>query len=258
MIYVGTSGWSYQSWRGNYYPPGLPPGAWFDQVMRDFRTVEVNASFYRLPKPGVFDSWRSRAPADARIAVKASRYLTHIRRLREPAEPVARLMSRAGELGPRLGPVLIQLPPDFSVDLDALANVLREFPPGVRLAVEVRHPSWWSTEFEALLGQFHAAQVWADRRSRPIAPLARTAGWGYLRMHEGATRRWPEYGLAALRSWVARLADTYRPDDDVYVYFNNDPGGAAPRDAIRFATLLSRRGLSNSVTRRRLAELTAP
>ncbi|MHB2023506.1 MAG: DUF72 domain-containing protein [Mycobacteriales bacterium] len=250
MIYVGTSGWSYQSWRGTYYPAGLPAAAWFDQIMADFATVEVNASFYRLPRPGVFTSWGQRAPSDAQIAVKASRYLTHVRRLREPAEPVARLMSRAAELGRRLGPVLIQLPPDYRADLAALQATLRQFPRGVRLAVEARHPSWWSGEFAALLAEFNAAAVWADRRSRPIAPTGRTAGWGYLRMHEGATNRPPAYGIAALRSWVGRIAATFEPQEDVYVYFNNDPGGAAPRDALRFAGLLARRGMTTSVQRR--------
>lgn len=247
MIYVGTSGWSYQSWRGNYYPQGLPAGQWFDRIIGDFGTVEVNASFYRLPRPGVFGMWAARTPRGALVAVKASRYLTHVRRLRDPAEPVAQLMSRAGELGPRLGPVLIQLPPDFTADLDALAATLREFPPGVRLAVEPRHESWWSEECRALLADFGAALVWADRRSRPITPLWRTAGWGYLRMHEGATGRWPEYGRSALHSWAGRLTDTFRAADDVFVYFNNDPGGAAPRDAHRLAGVLTRRGRATSV-----------
>jgi uncharacterized protein YecE (DUF72 family) len=235
LIYVGTSGWSYASWRGTYYPKGLPPGRWFDHVMAQFGTVEVNASFYRLPKPGVFSAWGLRTPPGGLVAVKASRYLTHIRRLREPAEPVARLMGRAGELGPRLGPVLLQLPPDFAADLELLEATLRQFPEGVRLAVETRHASWWTDEYARVLARYDAAHVWSDRHSRPLGPTWRTAGWGYLRMHEGAAEPWPHYGDAALATWVRRLTEAFGAEDDVFVYFNNDPGAAAPDDASRFA-----------------------
>ena len=248
MIYVGTSGWSYASWRGTYYPAGLPQGRWFDHVIGQFRTVEVNASFYRLPKPGVFGSWGARTPAGGLIAVKASRYLTHIRRLRDPGEPVALLMSRAGELGSRLGPVLLQLPPDFVADLDLLDAALRKFPDGVRVAVETRHPSWWTEECRTLLTDHDAAHVWSDRRSRPLGPIWRTAGWAYLRMHEGAAQPWPHYGEAALAGWVGRITAAFGADDDVFVYFNNDPGAAAPEDAGRFAAQVSRSGRRCSVS----------
>jgi uncharacterized protein YecE (DUF72 family) len=237
---VGTSGWSYQSWRNRFYPPGLPPGAWYDHVLSVLDTVEVNASFYRLPKPGVFASWGARTPAGARIAVKASRYLTHVRRLRDPAEPVARLMSRASELGPALGPILVQLPPDLPADLGLLAGTLRCFPPRVRVAVEPRHPSWWSADCRALLESAGAALVWADRRSRPVTPLWRTADFGYLRLHEGAARAWPHYGEAALHSWAGRLAAAFPEPADVFVYFNNDPEAAAPADALRLRAIVDR------------------
>jgi uncharacterized protein YecE (DUF72 family) len=237
---VGTSGWSYPSWRGTCYPPGLPPGRWYDHVLSLLDTVEVNASFYRLPRPGVFAGWAARTPPGVLIAVKASRYLTHVRRLRDPAEPVQRLLGRAGELGRALGPVLVQLPPDFRADPPLLAATLRCFPPGVRVAVEPRHPSWWSPECRSVLESAGAALVWADRRSRPVAPLWRTADFGYLRLHEGSARPWPHYGPAALRAWARRLAEVFPGEEDVFVYFNNDPNAAAPADAQRLRRMLRR------------------
>jgi uncharacterized protein YecE (DUF72 family) len=244
--FVGTSGWRYDDWRRAYYPPGLPPDRWFERLLADFRTVELNVSFYRLPPRATFEGWRQRSPADAIIAVKASRYLTHVRRLRDPEEPVARLMDRALALGDRLGPVLVQLPPTLAADRDLLATALRCFPDGVRLAVEPRHASWFSDDIRRLLTGLGAALVWADRRGRPVTPLWRTAPWGYVRLHEGRARPWPSYGRRALARWAARIAATYADDQDVFVYFNNDPGCAAVDNAITFAHEVARLGRSPS------------
>lgn len=245
-LYVGTSGWRYADWRGAYYPPGVPAERWFEYLLADFRTVELNVTFYRLPPRTTFEAWRRRSPPDAIIAVKASRYLTHIRRLRDPEEPVGRLMERAGTLGDRLGPVLVQLPPDLRADPARLEAAVRSFPPGVRIAVEPRHPSWFCDDTRGLLAGLGAAFVWADRRGRPVAPLWRTASWGYLRLHEGRARPWPAYGRQALATWVKRIAATYTDDEDVFVYFNNDPGCAAVDNAVTFAEEVARRGRSVS------------
>lgn len=242
-LIVGTSGWQYADWRGTYYPAGLPQGRWLEHVLADFTTVEVNASFYRLPTREVTAGWHDRSPADAVFAMKASRYLTHVRRLREPAEPVARLLDRIAPLRDKLGPVLLQLPPDLRADLPALAATLRRFPAEVRLAVEPRHPSWFTGELAALLAGHDAALVWSDRQGRLLAPLWRTASWGYLRLHEGRTAVWPFYGRRALAGWVRRLATLVAPEADCYVYFNNDPGGAAVYNAVTFARAAAQRGL---------------
>jgi uncharacterized protein YecE (DUF72 family) len=236
-LLVGTSGWQYDDWRGTVYPADVPRRSWLEEYARGFATVENNNAFYRLPDTGVFRSWRDRTPAGFVMAVKASRYLTHLKRLREPAEPVHRLMDRAAGLGDRLGPVLLQLPPDFRADVPALDACLRCFPSGVRVAVELRHPSWWTRERElrTVLERRGGALVWADRGSRPVTPLWRTAAWGYVRFHEGRARPWPRYGSRALRSWADRIAAQWGREDDVYVYFNNDPGGAAVTDAVAFA-----------------------
>ena len=267
-VYVGTSGWQYRDWRGLLYPPGLGQGRWLEQYARHFGTVENNGSFYRLPAPATFTGWRDRTPDDFVMAVKASRYLTHVRRLRDPAEPVGRLVRAAAPLGGRLGPVLLQLPPNLPADPGALDDCLAAFAgfrlarrgglvehgqPGAgaglppRVAVECRHESWWTDATERVLARHGAALCWADRGGRPVTPLWRTAGWGYLRFHEGAAQPWPRYGEQALASWVDRLTEGWPDAADVLVYFNNDPGGAALYDAAAFAALARRAG--RTVTR---------
>ena len=139
------------------------------------------------------------------MAVKASRYLTHVRRLRDPAEPVRRLLDAAAGLGGRLGPVLLQLPPDLRADPALLAACLRQFPPAVRVAVEPRHPSWWTDEVREVLSAANTALCWADRGGSAVTPLWRTAGWGYLRFHEGDGDPWPSYSDAALSAWAERI-----------------------------------------------------
>jgi len=244
-VFIGASGWQYRSWKGPYYPTRLPQAAWLEHYAAGFSTVEVNNTFYRLPRPEVFASWAERTPEDFVLTIKASRYLTHVKRLKEPEEPVSRLMEGLVRLGPKLGPVLLQLPPDMAVRLDLLERTLAAFPPNLRLAVEPRHPSWFGDELHALLASRNVALVLADRRSRPITPLGRTAPWGYLRLHEGGGRAWPAYGRAALRSWAERLAGLWPPgeDADVYVYFNNDPRACAVHDAQWFHAEVLKAGL---------------
>lgn len=232
MIVVGTSGWQYKEWQGRFYPARLPQRLWLEHYAERFGAVEVDGTFYRLPKRETFADWRARTPRDFRVAVKMSRYLTHVKRLREPAEPVARFLERAEALGDKLGPVLVQLPPDLRADPDALDGALKQFPRTVRLVVEPRHPSWWTAETRRLLEKRHAALCWADRRSRPLTPRWRTTDFGYLRLHEGRARPWPHYGRDALASWVRRLDETF---DEAYLFLNNDQGGAAPDDAMTAA-----------------------
>ncbi len=256
-VLVGTSGWQYRDWRGILYPPGLAQRRWLEYYADRYATVENNGAFYRLPGPQTFADWRARTPEDFVMAVKASRYLTHVRRLRDPAGPVGRLLGAAAGLGDRLGPVLLQLPPNFPADPGALEDCLREFAAfrmpgesgpragteaGVRVAVEFRHESWWTEEIRELLARHRAALCWADRLGRPVSPLWRTADWGYLRLHEGAAQPWPRYGERALSSWVQRIGRTWPDDADVFAFFNNDPGGAAVRDAAAFASIVRQAG----------------
>ena len=241
-VLVGTSGWQYRDWKGVLYPERLAQRRWLEHYAERFATVENNGTFYKLPKRDTFASWRSELPKGFAMAVKGSRFLTHIKRLREPDEPVKRLMDAAAGLGDRLGPVLLQLPPTLHADPELLDACLDRFPSSVRVAVEPRHESWWSDEIRAVLSDRDAALCWSDRRGRPAAPLWSTASWGYLRLHEGTARPPPHYGDQALRSWCGRLIDALPKTADCYVYFNNDPGGAAVRNAFRFAELMRREG----------------
>ncbi|MGH2698171.1 MAG: DUF72 domain-containing protein [Actinomycetota bacterium] len=242
-IYLGTSGWHYRDWRERFYPQEVPQRAWLEFYARSFATVESNNAFYRLPERHRFAQWAQSTPPDFVMAVKMSRYLTHIKRLREPEEPVARFLDRVRHLEDKLGPVLLQLPPTLRSDHDLLDAALGRFPPEVRVAVEFRHDSWWTDDTRALLSEQGAALCLADRGSKPVAPLWRTTDWTYLRLHAGAASPSPCYGRAALASWVERLrADL--AGVDAYVYFNNDPGGCALRDARWFAQEASKRNLA--------------
>jgi uncharacterized protein YecE (DUF72 family) len=241
--WIGTSGWQYADWRGAFYPQGLAQRAWLEHYARNFRTVELNASFYRLPSRQTFAGWAQRTPADFVVAVKASRYLTHMKRLREPAEPVARLLDRAGGLGAKLGPVLMQLPPDFAADLPRLAAALDAFPAGVRVAVEVRHDSWFTPQTHDLLTERNVALCLADRDARWLTPRWRTADWGYVRFHWGAGVPAPCYEVDTLAARLDEVAGLWSAQEDVFVYFNNDPQCCAVLDAARFALLCAKAGL---------------
>ncbi|OIK03857.1 DUF72 domain-containing protein [Streptomyces monashensis] len=243
-LFVGTSGWQYKDWRDRVYPPGVPARLWLEEYTRLFATVELNNAFYRLPTRENFETWRERVPLDFVVAVKASRYLTHIKRLKDPAEPVERLMNHAAGLGGRLGPVLLQLPPTLRADPALLDACLARFPSGTRVAVEPRHASWWTSEVRQVLSARGAALCWADVQAHPTTPLWRTADWGYVRFHEGRAHPWPRYGRRCLDTWVDRVATTWSDARDVYAYFNNDPGGAAVADAVTFGRAAQRAGLT--------------
>jgi uncharacterized protein YecE (DUF72 family) len=241
-VWIGTSGWQYAHWRGRFYPADVRQAGWLEYFAERFATVESNNAFYRLPEAETFAGWARRTPDDFVMAVKVSRYLTHIRRLREPAEPVKLFLERTAHLGRKLGPVLLQLPPSLKANPEALDQTLGLFPRSVRVAVEFRHASWFSDEVCDLLRRHGAVLCMADRRG-PVSPLWRTADWTYVRFHEGRAQPRPCYGQRALDSWAARLAEQWSGTEDVYVYFNNDPAGCALRDAVVFARSLERAGL---------------
>jgi uncharacterized protein YecE (DUF72 family) len=243
VLFVGTSGWQYPHWRRVFYPERLPQRAWLQFFSARFQTVEVNNTFYNLPERVVFEQWRTNSPDDFVFAVKMSRYLTHLKRLHEPAEPVRRFMERASALGPKLGPVLIQLPPRYRANLELLEGTLRLFGPSVRVAVEFRDDSWFTQATRDLLQARQVALCLADSPRRR-QPMWRTAGWGFVRFHEGTGDRAPGYARDVLQRWVATIAKTWSEREDVYVYFNNDAAGYAIKDALTFAELASAAGLS--------------
>jgi uncharacterized protein YecE (DUF72 family) len=240
-VLIGTSGWQYRHWRDRFYR-GVPQKRWLEHYADRFETVESNNAFYMLPQRSTFEAWAERTPDDFVMAVKVSRYLTHIKRLADPAEPVERFAGRAAGLEGKLGPVLLQLPPTMRVDTTRLVDTLDRFPPAMRVAVEVRHPSWDTDEVRTILTDRQVALCLADRRG-PLQPLWRTASWGYLRFHDGRAHPRPCYGRTALDTWARRIAEYWDAADDVFVYFNNDPEGCAIRDARLFARAVERAGL---------------
>jgi uncharacterized protein YecE (DUF72 family) len=242
-VFIGTSGWQYRDWRERFYPKGVAQRSWLEFYSERFQTVESNSAFYRLPEVERFEAWAAATPPDFVMAVKMSRYLTHIRRLREPAEPVARFLEHARGLGSKLGPVLLQLPPNLKADIASLTETLRRLGSSVKVAVEFRHDSWFTDEVRALLEEHDAALCLADRRGA-VTPLWRTAGWTYVRFHEGRASPQPCYGDRALRTWVERVAGEWGPRADVWAYFNNDHLACALRDARTFARECARAGLN--------------
>lgn len=242
-VHVGTSGWQYDDWVAAFYPPGLRKADWLAHYAQRFATVEVNNTFYRLPTRDTFARWAAVTPDDFVVVVKFSRYLTHIKRLREPEEPIARFFGRAEPLGAKLGGILLQLPPTLAADTDLLDGALAAFPDGLRVTVEFRHPSWFVDDVRGVLDRHGAATCLADRDSRLITPVWRTSPWGFVRFHTGRGRPHPCYGRTALDARARLLAETFGPDADVFAFFNNDPHGCAVRDARRFAAACRRHGL---------------
>jgi uncharacterized protein YecE (DUF72 family) len=236
--YVGCSGWNYTHWRGNFYERGLPASRWLERYARAFDTVEVNTTFYRLPRREAVARWVEQTPSGFCFAVKASRYLTHVRRLANIAPGIANFYERIQPLrdAHRLGPVLWQLPENFHRDDARLAAALEVLPPG-RHAFEFRDPSWFVPEVYALLRASGVALVVGDHPRRPFQTFEATAPWRYLRFHHGRRGRRGNYSATELASWAERIS-SWRRDGPVFAYFNNDWEGFAPRNALALRELV--------------------
>jgi uncharacterized protein YecE (DUF72 family) len=239
---VGTSGYVYRDWRGRFYPRDLPARAWLGHYARHFPTCELNSPFYRLPTAATFRAWRAAVPDGFVFAVKASRFLTHVKRLNRPGAPVALFLRRARGLGDALGPVLLQLPPTFHLRLERLDALLRVLArrPHVRWALEVRHASWLVEPVFERLARANVALCLHDWKSQPVTgPL--TADFVYVRRHGTRRRYGGSYSEAQLRADAERVAAWTRGGRDVYAYFNNDGRAAAVDDARRLTELLAGR-----------------
>jgi uncharacterized protein YecE (DUF72 family) len=236
---VGTSGFDYAHWQGRFYPDDLPRRERLAYYARHFPVLELNVTFYRTPRARTFAAWRDSVPEGFRFAVKASRYLTHVRRLKDPRAPVEYLMDRVSRLGDRLGPILVQLPPNLPVELERLDETLTAFGRTAQVAVEPRHPSWFTDELYDVLSAHRAALCLADRRG-PITPTRRTAAWFYLRLHEGRASPPSCYGRRALATWATRLRRAWPRSAEGYVLFNNDAHACAVDNARLFERLAAR------------------
>lgn len=240
-VRIGCSGWIYRSWaNGVFYPPRCPQRRWLEHYATVFDTVELNATFYRLPNRDAVAAWVARTPPGFLFTVKSSRYLTHMKRLTDMDRGVQRLWERLQPLtdSPKMGPVLWQLPETFRRDDARLAFALEHLPPG-RHAFEFRHPSWFDDAVLDLLRAHGVALTIGDRPDRPWQSHELTADFTIVRFHHGTRGRRGNYSERELHDWAARI-DALGRNADVFAYFNNDWEGFAPRNALRLRGLLAR------------------
>ncbi len=230
-IRIGTSGWHYPHWVGPFYPEGTKPADYLQFYPRYFSTVEINNTFYRLPTPETVDRWLKATPAGFRFACKASRYITHIKRLKDGRESTARFLTAVAPLAEKLGPILFQLPPRQATDLKRLAEFLESLPRGHRYAFEFRDKSWFTPATRNTLADANAALCMHDL-SGLISPIWQTANFIYLRFHGPLAGYGGSYDRQALRLWARRIRRWKRAGTDVYCYFNNDAEGNAVRNAL--------------------------
>ena len=230
-VHIGCSGWNYRDWRGVIYPEKLPTKRWLERYAELFDTVEVNNTFYRLPSQSAVQGWVDQTPRGFRFSLKASRYLTHVKRLRDMRQGVRRYFGAVKPLAdsPKMGPVLWQLPANFRRDDERLAAALEQLPRG-RHCFEFRHESWFCPEVYDLLRRHRVALVIGDDPERPFQTHEITATWTYIRFHRGNRGRRGNYSDRELGQWRRRIA-AWRTDVEVYAYFNNDWEGFAPRNA---------------------------
>ena len=229
--YIGTSGWHYDHWRHRFYPGELDKRKWLEFYTRNFTTVELNNSFYRLPSETAFAAWYDSSPANFTFAVKVSRFITHIKRLKDTEEAVEKFITRAKILDKKLGPLLYQLPPSMHCDDERLASFLSVLPQGIKHVFEFRHQSWLEERVFEILRKYNAGLCIFDMPSLSC-PLVATADFAYIRFH-GSTGLYSScYSDEELADWTRKLTSLASNLETLYIYFNNDAEAFAVRNAM--------------------------
>jgi uncharacterized protein YecE (DUF72 family) len=244
MLKIGTSGWSYGHWQDLFYPKDLPSGKWLEFYCQHFDTVELNSSFYHLPKKKTFENWRRRTPLDFLFSVKASRFLTHLLKLNNSREPLKNLLDNASGLGEKLGPILFQLPPNFHLDLERLKKFtqhLLALGKGAGFAFEFRHQSWFCDEVYELLQKNNLALTFSDTPNYPLVEKI-TTDFIYIRLHGHKKLYASKYSTAELQQWTAKIKSWLAAGLDVFVYFDNDSEANAIWNATELKEILKGRG----------------
>lgn len=237
-VWIGTSGWTYDGWRGSFYPRDVAKRRWLAWYATRFATTEINGSFYRTPSLAAVRRWHDETPEDFLFAWKASKFITHWKRLGETSPKSLRLMNtRLRALGTKLGPILFQLPANFEADAGRLEAFLAMLPSGRRHVFEFRHESWYAAKILAMLREHDAALCLSDHHQAP-APWKATAGHVYVRGHGPGGRYKGRYPEKVLISWADHIRRWRRGGREVFVYFDNDQKSAAPKDAERLLSLL--------------------
>jgi uncharacterized protein YecE (DUF72 family) len=228
-LHVGTSGYSYKEWKGNFYPEDLPAKEMLAYYSRRLPAVEINNTFYRLPQPSMIENWRDQVPATFQFSIKASQRITHIKRLKNCADETKYLLDTAALMGERLGVVLFQLPPNSKKDAERLKDFLALLPGDTRAAFEFRHESWFDDETFGLLRDRDCALVVSDTDEKPLTEITSTANWGYLRLRK------TNYEPQDLADWMKRVQE--QKWKDAFVFFKHEDEGTGPKLAAQFIAL---------------------
>ena len=235
-IRVGTSGWSYTHWKGDFYPPNLPQKQWLGYLATRLDTVEINATFYRQPRPSTFRKWLDETPGDFRFSIKANRFITHVKRLRDVRDSLVRFYGALEPLGEKIGALLFQLPPSLRYDPVLMETFLDQLDPTRRTAIEVRHPSFLNEAFYRELKGRNIAFCWSDTAGRYPYAERITANFLYVRLHGSPLL----YRSAYSESFLEKLAEKLRATGrDAFVYFDNDAESHAPKNALFLKHALS-------------------
>jgi uncharacterized protein YecE (DUF72 family) len=237
QLFIGTSGWHYKHWLGNFYPEGTKAPEMLCHYLKSFDTVELNNSFYHLPSEAAFKAWRAATPARFLFAVKASRFITHMKKLGNVEEGVERFLTHATNLGPKLGPILFQLPPRWKKNAERLREFLSKLPANHRYVFEFREPSWLDAEIYDILMEFNVAHCIYELEYFQ-SPLEITADFTYVRLHGPGLKYQGRYGDEGLQPWVERISLWKESLRQIFVYFDNDQEGYAAADALRLKELL--------------------
>ncbi len=230
-IHVGCSGWVYRHWKGDFYPADLPQKRWFDHYAQAFDTVEINASFYRVPLESTFDGWREKAPPGFRYAVKANRFMTHMKKLLDCDRPLAEFIGLARRLGPTLGPILYQLPPSLHKDLHRLESFIERLPEDLEHVVEFRHASWYAEDALALLDRHGVGFVTHDLVGL-VSPRWASGRTAYVRFHGTGGKYWGRYSDDEIAEWADWLIAQKATGRSCWAYFNNDIHGHSILDGL--------------------------
>jgi uncharacterized protein YecE (DUF72 family) len=237
QAFIGTSGWHYKHWQGNFYPAGIKPAGYLTHYLRSFSSVEINNSFYRLPSAGTLADWKASVPDSFIFAVKASRFITHMKKLKDPQRSFGLFMDRVMVLGEKLGPVLFQLPPAWGFNEDRFRTFLEALPLTYRYTFEFRDPSWYNDRAYALLEKHRCAFCMYEIEYHH-SPLLVTTDFVYVRLHGPEKKYDGSYSEEVLAQWAVRCAGWLAEGKSVYVYFDNDMHGYAPVDALRLQEML--------------------
>jgi uncharacterized protein YecE (DUF72 family) len=239
-IRIGTSGYHYKHWVGRYYPAGTKPAQMLEHYLRDFDTVELNNTFYQLPNESTFDNWREATPPDFLYAVKGSRFITHMIKLKDAQRGLTNFLPRAERLGSKLGPILWQLPPGWKVNVERLEEFLQVLPPEHRYTFELRNETWMTDEVYEVLRRYNAAFCIYELAGYQ-SPMEITADWTYIRLHGPTHFKYQgSYSDAQLSEWAARIRTWSRKMKAIYVYFDNDDSAYAVENALTLRRLLGK------------------